>query len=109
MPTPLHALTPERCAQLLHTRFRIHRAASVACELELVQVLPGRSEGKPGGAGPRYENFSLLFAGPANQFLAQGTYAFEHEQLGNFDLFIVPVAREQDSVQYQAVFNRLIE
>jgi hypothetical protein len=63
-----------------------------------------------GGANPQqYENFSLLFHGAQSQPLGQGTYSFEHPQIGSFDLFIVPIAAENGQLHYQAVFNRLVQ
>jgi hypothetical protein len=39
--------------------------------------------------------------------LPQGTYAFAHDDLGEFDLFIVPIGQAPGVFQYQAVFNRV--
>ena len=49
--------------------------------------------------------FSLLFLGPSELGLSQGTYRLEHAQLGIFDLFIVPVGVQGDQMQYEAVFT----
>ena len=59
----------------------------------------------------RCECFSLVFNGPADTFLPQGTYAMRHDALGEFDLFLVPVGENQAKTQYhyQAIFNRLKE
>ena len=56
-----------------------------------------------------YEMFSLIFHGPSEQFLPQAIYNFRHSKIGEFEMFIVPVGRDQDGFQYQAVFNRLIK
>ena len=56
----------------------------------------------------RQENFSVLFHGPLERFLPQGMVGLRHETLGEFELFLVPVARDTDGFQYEAVFNRLI-
>jgi hypothetical protein len=37
--------------------------------------------------------------------LPQATYRFEHETIGAFDLFIVPVGRTAQGVSYEAVFS----
>jgi hypothetical protein len=34
-------------------------------------------------------------------------YQLQHERLGAFELFLVPVGQDQDGVYYEAVFNRL--
>ena len=56
----------------------------------------------------RQEAFSVMFHGPAEQFLQQGTYKLKNEQLGEIDLFLVPVAQDRDGFQYEAAFNHLI-
>jgi hypothetical protein len=33
----------------------------------------------------------------------------EHEVLGSFELFIVPIGKDQNGVMFQALFNRLVE
>jgi hypothetical protein len=32
-----------------------------------------------------------------------------HDKLGEFDLFLVPVAKNENGFQYEAVFNRMVE
>lgn len=49
--------------------------------------------------------FMVSFSGGSGP-LSQGSYLFEHESLGKFELFIVPGAPGLDT--YTAVFNRLI-
>lgn len=52
------------------------------------------------------DTFALIFTGPLDQFLQQNTYAMQHEVLGApIVLFIVPVAKNDDGFQYEAVFN----
>ena len=53
------------------------------------------------------ESFSLLFVGPLDRPLQQGTYAFSHEALGTMPIFIVPVGRDSQGFQYEAVFTTL--
>lgn len=77
-----------------------------AIELELVQVTPGGTFAKAGTNLPQYESFSLLFHGPQERPLQQGTYFFEHPGMGKFALFIVPIAAENQMIHYQAIFNR---
>ena len=45
-------------------------------------------------------------SGPADRFYQQGTYQFEHERIGRFNLFIVPVGKAGDGrFRYEAAFN----
>ena len=60
---------------------------------------------RPGGAGT--EQFSLLFRGPADPRLAQGTFSVAHAKLGEFALFLVPLGPDALGMTYQAVFTRL--
>ncbi|MBE7559189.1 hypothetical protein HS125_09695 [bacterium] len=49
--------------------------------------------------------FSLIFRGPLEHPLPQKTHPFSHPALGAFDLFIVPVGRDEAGFLYEAVFN----
>lgn len=86
---------------------RIDDEASLSVELESVT-----NHGPPGprnesatlaGGG---ESFSLVFRFPPTPMLAQATYLFEHDELGTFPIFIVPVGAKPDGLRYEAVFNR---
>jgi hypothetical protein len=107
----LENLTYATFAGCLGDLFRVHPGPEDVVELELVQAtdlgshadVAGGEQGAPGQG----ERFSLLFEGPHDRLLAQGTYQFEHDQIGSFPLFIVPVGAAQGGPQYEAVFNRL--
>ena len=58
-------------------------------------------------AGDEPAQFSLIFQGPREPFLAQATYEVGHPMLGVFSLFLVPLALEHDGYRYEAVFNRI--
>jgi hypothetical protein len=94
------SLTHEAFAQHANTKFQVPIDENTAVELELV----GISELK---LHPRQEEFSLEFRGPLNMFLGQGVRNFQHEQMGNFELFIVPVQQDAEGFYYEAVFNRM--
>jgi hypothetical protein len=49
--------------------------------------------------------FSLHFSGGPADSLEQGTFFVEHDELGEFALFIVPAGPQQ----YTAIINRLPE
>ena len=46
-----------------------------------------------------------LFRIPGETVLGQSTYTLEHPEIGRLDLFLVPVARDEQGVQYEAVIN----
>jgi len=52
--------------------------------------------------------FYLLFRGP-KPLLPQGIYRLAHPQLGEVDLFLVPIRQVRDGFVYEAVFNLLKE
>ena len=95
-------ITKEMFAESLNTKFRLRGETPQPVELELVEF----NEGPP---SPRQEEFALLFRGPQNIFLPQATYQFSHDTLGELEMFLVPVGRDQQGFQYEAVFNRLRE
>ena len=83
----------------VNTRFRL--AGTPSAELELVGVLDRST--------PQHINFSLVFRGPHQPLLQQRIYSLEHDALGCLDLFIVPVKRDAQGLQYEAIFNRMNE
>jgi len=86
------------------------RADSARVGLQLVKVsdlysvAPQPAHAQPGRTTE--ENFSILFRGPSDQSIVQGTYDFAHDRMGGFPLFIVPMASEKDARYYEAIFNR---
>jgi hypothetical protein len=55
--------------------------------------------------GLRAINHVCLFKGPAEKFLQQDQYLMKHEQLGELNLFMVPLGGFQDGFKYEVVFN----
>jgi len=96
------SLTHEAFTQNANTKFRVLLDENTTVELELVEV----SELK---LYPRQEEFSVEFRGPSDMFLGQGVRDFSHEQMGQFELFIVPVNQDAQGFYYEAVFNRIRE
>ncbi len=84
----------------LNTTFRVQHEPATT-DLELIDVAD-YSDG-------HQIRFSLLFRGPHEPLLPQQTYPFAHNQLGAFDLFIVPIKRDADGLYYEAVFNRFVK
>lgn len=94
-------LTYEDFKDRLNSRYIIN-TAEADVPIQLVQL----SEHK---VSTQQERFSLRFKGPLGLFLPQKIYPCRHEEMGVFDLFIVPIAQEKDGFVYEAVFNRIIE
>ena len=64
-------------------------------------------EVEEGQSNARIIRFSLLFHGPPDRALPQGTYLFHHDALGAMMLFIVPViGSNAERIVYEACFSR---
>jgi hypothetical protein len=90
---------PETFEPHVGSMFRAEAAGDVV-PLQLAEVKRGLST-------PRVLQFSLFFKGPLQPFLPQQTVHFKHDVLGDMDLFIVPVGKEESGFIYQVVFTRL--
>src|SRR5687767_4375206 len=92
----LEKLTRDIFARHLNTHFQVGDEATHSAALELVEA----------NATPGYEAFSIVFRGPSDPLLPQGMRRFRHDAIGTFDLFTVPIRRDQHGLYYEAVFNR---
>ena len=92
-------LQHEAFAANLNTVFRIQVAETQHIETTLVQV-------SDLNITERQERFFIVFKGPNDPFLGQGMRHFTHDQMGEFDLFVVPVSQDESGTNYEAVFNR---
>jgi hypothetical protein len=84
--------------------FRIFPDGAQPLAVELVEVTDLTS---PGGAGtPKRERapFSIVFRGPRDLALPQRIYRMEHDDLGTFELFLVPIGAGNDGTRYEAIF-----
>ena len=95
--------------------FQIHPEAAPRLDVVLLAVSDrSRHAVSTAGRAPRRsdvggECFALVFRGPHNRPLAQGTYRFVHDRMGSFALFIVPGTTGAHGIHYEALFNRLAE
>ena len=96
------ALTEEAFTRNLNTKFHVTAEGGPGVELELAEVV-GYKSGPNEQQG--LERFSAFFDGPGDICLRQATYTFEHERMGSFPLFIVPVGKNERGYRYEAVFN----
>ncbi|HEY5885872.1 MAG TPA: hypothetical protein VIT88_14375 [Pyrinomonadaceae bacterium] len=94
-----NALTHENFTNYLNTTFQVELDTE-AIPLSLTEISAVR-------ATESQEQFSIIFRGPLDHALPQGIHRFRHDQMGEFDLFIVPIKRGAEAYQYEAVFNRL--
>lgn len=91
--------TLEMFSQQLNTKFRMHYTPSESAEVELTKVTDL-------GSTPNHTQFSCIFLAPPPVPVFQSIFKLEHEELGSFELFLVPIGKDAKGVQYEAVFNR---
>ena len=95
-------LTEEEFSKHVNTKFRLKLETPEPLELELVEVKGYRAgDGEPKGM----ERFSAFFEGPGDSLLPQKSYPLEHDGLGEFEVFLVPIGHNKDHFRYEAVFN----
>ena|ERR1051325_4705200 len=93
-------LTEAEFSKHVNTKFRV--AIEQPLELELVEVKGYLSKAHEQSG---MERFSAFFKGPREPFLRQRIYEMEHERMGAFELFLVPIAEDENGFRYEAVFN----
>jgi hypothetical protein len=99
-PFQLQDATAPLFLQHLNTSFAVRSADGTYARLVLAEV----SE-RP--VTKDVEQFSLMFQAPAGAAVRDGTHAFQHPALGDFNLFIVLVgASNPRRTIYQACFSR---
>jgi hypothetical protein len=102
----LETFTAQTFTPLVGQPFRIGRADGPPVEIELIKVTEWGSLGSGGRPdGPPRTPFALLFRGPQAGSLPQQIYPVEHDQLGAFDLFLVPVGPDDAGMRYEAIFT----
>jgi hypothetical protein len=94
-------LTKEIFQGNLNSRFLLIAEGPDPYALDLVEVADGYTT-------PKQEQFSLRFRGDRASVYPQRIYALKHDSMGEFELFLVPVERDDCGTFYEAVFNRVI-
>ena len=93
-------LTEKEFSKHVNTKFRVVNEEPIELELTEVKGYLGQANERTG-----MERFSAFFHGPSDRFLPQRSYPLEHEVMGAFELFLVPIARDETGFRYEAVFN----
>lgn len=93
-------LTEEEFSKHVNTKFRVTGNPSI--ELELDEVKGYRAGPNDQGG---MERFSAFFRGPSEPQLLQMVHALAHDRMGAFELFLVPIAKDEKGFRYEAVFN----
>ncbi|HEV7743369.1 MAG TPA: hypothetical protein VGO56_00095 [Pyrinomonadaceae bacterium] len=95
-------LTENEFSKHVNTKFRVDLDGENSVELELTEVKGYVSKHQEQSG---MERFSIYFQGPAEPQLPQKLYSFQHAQMGSFEMFIVPIARNGEGFRYESVFN----
>ena len=89
-------------AKHVNTNFRVEVESPKPIDIKLITVTPRRIEPHE-EAG--MERFSVVFSGPQDTFLPQNIYRVVHPEMGEFEVFLVPIKQEADGFKYEAVYN----
>ncbi len=96
-------------ANLTEAEFSKHVGSKFLLKLEQQTLELELSEVKGYLPGPDdqtgMERFSIFFTGPREIRLPQRVYPLHHESMGEFDIFLVPIAGDEKGFRYEAVFN----
>jgi hypothetical protein len=58
-----------------------------------------------GAETDRRRPFSIVMRGPKHAEHPQGIYRVEHEHMGSFEIFLVPIGPDAEGMQFEAVFT----
>jgi hypothetical protein len=84
--------------------FEVNVTEEQVVPLELAEAIESTEAGGPGPDGQERLQFSLVFTGPGETVLQQGTYRVSHADLGELELFLVPLGPKSGGMQYEAAF-----
>lgn len=89
----------------LGQKFQLPVSPSVVFDIELIEVNELGSGADDDTCSLRERPFSLVFRGPEEAPLAQGTHTIENESIGTVEIFLVPIGPDKAGLCYEAVFN----
>ena len=98
----LENFTIETFSQHVGSTFNVHPDDSGRVDVELISATG--LGGSTGEEMPR-QPFSLVFCGPGDVLFPQRIYKMEHEEIGTFELFIVPIGSDEKGLRYEAIFT----
>ena len=96
------SLTQSEFSRHLNTKFQTELADGGIAELELIEVRAYRGN-VPEETG--MERFSAFFSSSEDVQLVQKTYSLRHDQMGDNEIFLVPIKSRGEGNLYEAVFN----
>ena len=97
----LEKLTFEDFSPLREQEFQIELEHNTTLVVRLIDITINNPKDERGGR----QSFSIVFRGPRDLEMTQGTYPVSHEELGEFNLFLVPIGPDEKGMCFEAVFN----
>lgn len=97
---PLDQLTPATFSPLVGASFEMEVAPGKTAAAELVSVTSLKRS-----KTAQREPFSLLFRLPGPGMVEQRIYRLTNQQVGEMEIFLVPVGLDQRGLQMEAIFN----
>lgn len=86
------------------TVFQLSGAGVPAAPLALT-LIETRTLVAGDGIANRRQPFGLTFRGPLEPQLPQRIYRLDHPAVGSHDVFLVPIGRRPDGMEYEAIFT----
>ena len=101
----LETFTVATFSDHLGETFRLYVDSARSLNVELIEAtdLSERFSREP--AEGRRRPFFIAFRGPRTILLPQQISRMEHDTIGSFDLFLVPIGLDQAGLRYEAVFS----
>jgi len=93
----MRRLTWDEFADAEGAAFEVESDGCPRLEMTLAKATELESGGREGGS------FRLEFRGPFEPVLPQGIYQFRRAE-DLFDIFVVPIGREEAGTRYEAIF-----
>jgi hypothetical protein len=94
--------TRDQFAEQKGSTFAVRFGPESVVDMKLVEVTETKRKG-------RLESFSLLYAAPPDTPAWQNLFPVEHPVLGSMELFLVPVGGDAKSIEFEALFNLVVE
>jgi hypothetical protein len=103
----LDEITLETAQPLVNTVFQVIVDEGSTLEMKLIDAAPFDLPRRPprGSKQPKRAPFALYFLGPYDPILPQRMYDFRSAATNIEGLFIVPVGRDEEGTEYEAVFS----
>ena len=105
MSPNLENLTVEAFQSHLGDGFRIRPRPDTDIPAELIEARPLGGTGRSTGASRRRIPFSLLFRTTHAAVLPQRIYEVAHDEMGSYDIFLVPVGPDGMGMVYEVIFT----